>query len=88
MKYGLILAAVLLSGCTTTVPVKRNFPPVPPELLKQCQELQKIEAGKNSIADMLKTVVTNYTLYYECSNRVEGWQEWYTEQKRIYESVK
>lgn len=88
MKYLIIPLVVLLSACSTTVPVKREFPASVPELMKKCQDLQKIEDGKNSITDMLKTVVTNYTLYYECSNRVEGWQEWYNEQKRIFESVK
>jgi hypothetical protein len=37
---------------------------------------------------MLKTVVENYTLYYQCSTKVEGWQEWYSEQKKIFDEVK
>lgn len=87
MKYFVILISTVLIGCTT-VPVKQKFPSTVPELMKKCQDLQKIEDGKNSIADMLKTVVNNYALYYECSNRVEGWHEWYETQKKIFESVK
>jgi hypothetical protein len=83
MRY--LLIALLLAGCSTTVPVQPKFPKATPELMKQCESLKKIEGDKVSITDMLKVVVTNYTLYYECSTKVDGWQEWYTEQKKIYE---
>jgi hypothetical protein len=50
--------------------------------------LKPIEpADKVPITDMLKTVVENYVTYYNCAIKVEGWQEWYTEQKKIFESV-
>lgn len=84
MKY--LLVALLLAGCaSTTVPVQPKFPNATPDLLKQCESLRKIEGDKVSITDMLKVVVTNYTLYYECSTKVDGWQEWYNTQKKIYE---
>ena len=86
MKY--IIFALLLAGCSTAVPVKPEFPKATPELMKKCEDLKKIEGDKVSITDMLKVVVYNYTLYYECSTKVDGWQEWYNEQKKIYESAK
>ncbi len=85
MKY--LLIALLLAGCSTTVPVTKKFPNATPELMKQCESLKKIEGDKVSITDMLKVVVHNYSLYYECSTKVDGWQEWYTEQKKIHESA-
>jgi hypothetical protein len=33
-------------------------------------------------------VVENYAHYHECSARVELWNEWYTKQREIFESVK
>ena len=81
----------LLAGCTIfqqPVPIKPAFPAVAPELMKKCEELKTVVGEKVLITDLLKTVVENYTLYYECSNRVDGWQEWYTEQKKIYDSAK
>jgi hypothetical protein len=27
-------------------------------------------------------------LYYQCSAKVDGWNEWYQQQKKIYEAVK
>lgn len=86
MKY--LLIVLLLAGCSTTVPVARKFPNSTPELMKQCESLKKIEGNQVSITDMLKVVVHNYSLYYECSTKVDGWQEWYNEQKKIFDSAK
>lgn len=83
MRY--LLIALLLAGCSTTVPVQPHFPKATPDLMKKCEDLKKIEGDKVSITDMLKVVVSNYTLYYECSTKVDGWQEWYNTQKKIYE---
>ena len=86
MRYLLIL--LLLAGCSTTVPVKQKFPNATPELMKKCESLKKIEGDKVAITEMLKVIVQNYSLYYECSTKVDGWQDWYTEQKKIFDSVK
>jgi hypothetical protein len=84
MKY--LLIPLLLAGCATTVvPVQQKFPNATPELMKKCESLKKIEGDKVAITDMLKVVVHNYSLYYECSTKVDGWQEWYNEQKKIHE---
>lgn len=86
MRY--LLIALLLSGCaTTTVPIVQKFPNPTPELMKKCEDLKKIEGDKVAITDMLKVVVHNYSLYYECSTKVDGWQEWYTEQKKIFDEL-
>jgi hypothetical protein len=82
-----IIILSLLAGCSTTVPVVAKFPDAPPELLKRCEDLKKVEEGKNSITDVLKVVVENYTMYYQCSNRVEGWHDWHKSQKEIFDSV-
>ena len=76
--------AILLTGCTTVVPVARTFPEVPTILREKCEKLKSIEGYKVAITDMLKTVVANYSLYYECSAKVEGWNEWYQAQKQLF----
>ena len=88
MKYFITLATVLLMGCSTPVPVTPRFPEAPVALKEKCESLQKIEGNQVAITEMLKVVVHNYTLYYECSARVEGWKEWYDTQKKRYESIK
>jgi len=75
-------------GCSTVVPVKTKFPEAPQVLKDKCESLRKIEGDKVAITEMLKVVVQNYGMYYECAAKVDGWNDWYLEQKRIYESVK
>lgn len=83
------ISVMLLAGCVTAVPVKRNFPEAPAVLKQKCEELKTVDAkDKVLITDVLRVVVQNYTLYYECSIRVDGWNEWYEEQKKIFNSVK
>jgi hypothetical protein len=88
MKAVILIITLLLSGCTMFVPVKRNFPEAPVTLMVKCPQLETVQGDKVAITDMLKTIVNNYRLYYECSNRVEGWGDWYVEQKKIFDSVK
>jgi hypothetical protein len=88
MKYIILSLVVFLSACSTPVPVKQKFPEAPKALVERCESLKKIEGDKVAITEMLKVVVQNYGMYYECAAKVDGWNEWYLEQKRIYESVK
>lgn len=84
MKSAVIVLALMLSACTTVVPVKQEFPVAPSILLERCPDLLTIDDGKNSLRDMLKIVIQNYSLYYQCAEKTHGWQDWYQEQRRIY----
>ena len=90
----LLLALCLslsLSGCgllTAFLPAKPKWPEAVPELTQPCPELKTIEGDKVAITELLKTVVNNYTMYYECSLKNDGWNEWYKKQKEIYDKVK
>jgi entry exclusion lipoprotein TrbK len=88
MKYLALIITALLAGCSTPVSIKPTFPEVPQILKEKCENLKKIEGDKVAITEMLKVVIHNYTLYHECSTKVDGWQEWYDSQKKIYESIK
>lgn len=91
MKKLIIISVLLLSGCALfkqPVPIVPKFPDATPELMKKCEDLKTIEGDKVAITELLKTVVQNYTLYYECSNKVDGWKEWYEKQKKLYEDIK
>lgn len=84
MKYLLLL---LLVGCSTVVPVKRNFPEVPQTLMQKCPQLEKI-GNEAKLSDISKTITNNYGTYYECAVKNDAWIEWYQIQKNIFESVK
>ncbi len=88
MKRYSLLLTLLLTGCSTTVPVVAKFPEAPASLKVACPELKKIEGDSVSIVDLHKTVVENYTQYYECVTKVESWNEWYATQKKIFDEVK
>lgn len=87
MKLFAIAAALTLSACSTTVPVKQPFPAAPQILSERCSDLLTIDNNKNSMQDLLKVVVQNYALYYQCAEKTHSWQDWYNEQKRIHESA-
>lgn len=84
MKKLLVPIVLALAGCSTVVPVSQKFPDVAPSLTEKCQELMKVQGDNVAITELLKTVVHNYSLYHQCSNKVEGWNEWYTKQKEIF----
>jgi hypothetical protein len=85
MKYLLFL--LVLTGCSTTVPVTAKFPVVPEKLLVKCPQLEKLE-NEAKLSDISKTVINNYTSYYECAVRHDGFVEWYNIQKNIFDKVK
>lgn len=84
MKLGALIVAALLSGCSTVVPVKQKFPVAPETLLERCPQLITVPDNQNTITDLLKTVVKNYTTYYECATKHDGMIEWYNVQKEIF----
>lgn len=87
MKWLLAISVVMLSACTTVVPVTQKFPQAPEQTLKPCPQLATVAPGQTSITDLLKVVVTNYGTYYECAVRHDGLVEWYHVQKKIHESI-
>jgi len=82
-----IICCILLVGCATTVPVKQQFPVAPEILLEKCPQLLTVDDGKDTLRDILKIVIQNYSTYYQCASKTHGWQEWYQANKKIYEEA-
>lgn len=87
MKYLLALFVVVLTGCSTVVPVVAKFPEPPKFGLGACPQLQTVPDDVK-LSELTKTVVVNYGTYYECAVKADQWNEWYQIQKRIFEGVK
>lgn len=90
MKYYAFLLALTLTGCSLfqkPVPVAPKWPDAVPELREKCPDLNTIEGDKVAITELLKAVVRNYQLYYECGIKNDNWNKWYDEQKKLYESA-
>jgi hypothetical protein len=84
----IILLVFVLTGCSTTAPVITKFPESPGKTtMESCPNLQKL-SDDAKLSDIAKTVTLNYTTYYECAIKVDGWIEWYHGQKIIFESIK
>jgi hypothetical protein len=86
MKKLIILSAFILTGCSTAVPVTAKFPEVPEILTNQCPPLKQLK-DDSKLSEISKTVVDNYTSYYECAAIVQNWNDWYQIQKNIYEKA-
>lgn len=82
------LLGIVLTGCSTTVPVKRTFPEVPEILLKECGELNTINKPEVKLSELMDTVSKNYSKFHGCAAVVDAWQEWYKEQKKVFDEVK
>jgi hypothetical protein len=82
-----VCAFFALTGCSTVVPVKAKFPDVPERLMIKCPQLEKVSETP-TLSDVAKTVTNNYTKYYECATKHDGFVEWYNIQKNIFESIK
>jgi hypothetical protein len=86
MRYAVLLA-ILLSACSTVVPVTVRFPEPPGRgAMTTCPALQKLNDGAR-LSDVATTVTVNYGTYYECAVRTDAWIEWYGIQKHIFEGA-
>lgn len=56
---------------------------LPPSTIDSVRGTSNVKTG-----ELLTTVTENYGLYYELVNRLKAWQDWYKEQKQIFEDVK
>ena len=87
MKYAALLIALVLTGCSTVVPVVARFPEPPGKgAVTRCPDLQKLRDDAK-LSDVARTVTVNYGTYYECAVRVDAWQEWYAIQRIIFEKA-
>lgn len=87
MRTLLLAAMIVLSGCSTTVPVTVKFPEAPKELMSTCPDLKQTPPT-SKLSDVLQVVTDNYSQYYECRVKLDSWIEWYKTQKTLFEELK
>jgi hypothetical protein len=87
MKKLLILLVIGLGGCATSVPVTRNFPNPPSDLVMP-SKLKPMDSTSTKMSDLLQNANMNYGTYYEEKAKNEAWIQWYNEQRDIWNSVK
>ena len=87
MKYLVCVLLILISGCSTVVPVTAKFPEVPTKLQVKCPQLEKLK-DESKLSEVSKTITMNYSTYYECAVKIDSWIEWYQVNKIIFEGIK
>jgi len=87
MKYFICVLLILISGCSTVVPVTVKFPEAPTKLQVKCPQLEKLK-DESKLSEVSKTITMNYSTYYECAVKLDSWIEWYQVNKIIFEGLK
>ena len=87
MRTLLLVSMIVLSGCSTTVPVTVKFPEAPKELMSTCPDLKQTPPT-SKLSDVLQVVTDNYSQYYECRVKLDSWIEWYKTQRTLFEELK
>lgn len=84
----LLLSAVLLTGCATSVPVIPKWPDVPKDLVVSCPDLKTVDPKNDKLSAIVDTVADNYSQYYECKDKVNDWITWYNGQQELWKTLK
>jgi hypothetical protein len=93
----IIICSLLISGCSTLVPVKQKFPTPPEMLMKEPKDLNTIgqtkifdtsrdvnEGASNvKLSEVAITVSKNYGTYYQVVEQLKSLQEWIRKQKDL-----
>ena len=89
LRLMLLLAFVclylLLTACTTVVPVTAQFPDKPSKV-GGCKQLDTV-TDDVKLSGLTATTAKNYSTYYECAVKVDTWNDWYEKQKNIFEKA-
>ena len=89
MRLFALALVVVLAGCATGVPVKREFPPQADSLKTGCPDLALIAIPTDpltqvQLSEILEVVTANYAEYHSCRAKVDAWLDWYTKQQKIF----
>jgi hypothetical protein len=87
MKRLILITALLITGCASTVPMVAKFPDVPMDMLVACPDLKQLPET-TKLSEVLPVIADNYGQYYTCKDTVDSWIEWYNTQKKIFNTIK
>lgn len=78
MIISIVCFALNLAACATQIPIaqRQETPAVPTTLLQPCESLETITGAR--LVDIVDTVLNNYHAYYNCADKVQAWQDWYS----------
>lgn len=77
-----------LVGCSTTVPVHRSFPEVPEQLMQPAPALTPLPPNTTELSALIDNANENYHAFRVLREHYQAWQQWYTQQRENFNSVK
>jgi len=87
-KIATILVLAILTGCTS-VPVITKFPDAPESLMAPAGKLTPLDTTKKvELSDIIENANENAGKYYALREKYNAWIEWYTSQKKIFDTIK
>jgi uncharacterized protein YceK len=88
MIKALLLTLLLLTGCSTVVPVTQKWPEAPGlQSMQACGPLKTLEPD-TTLSQVAEVINHNYSEYWQCVVKLEAWQEWYRKQELIHKGLK
>lgn len=87
MKKLILLVTIFLLSACTTVPVSQSMPVLPDELAKKCEPLTLLEGTTVTLSQLMTVVSKNYNSRHVCAVQLEAIQQWYDEQKKIFDKA-
>jgi hypothetical protein len=87
-KLAIVFLLAALTGCSTTAPVVMQFPAAPLTLMEPADKLTPLTKEKPELSDLIENANENAGKYYQLREKYRAWQEWYTQQKQIFDSIK
>lgn len=87
MNIKFLLPLILLTGCSTVVPVTMSNPyDFPKSLMEECQE-PEILNPESKLSENLKVIIENNTKSTECRITKKALHELIQQRKEIYEKA-
>jgi hypothetical protein len=89
IRFIAVLVLIFLSSCgAQNVPVVAKFPDAPDHLLQIPPELDPLPSGKTiQMSDLLDNANANYSKYRDVVRHLREWQQWYVDQKAIWNNI-
>jgi hypothetical protein len=82
-----VFVIVLLTGCSTAVPIKQKFPEADPFMFEAAPTLEVLPSDTVDLDKLLSNSTENYGKYRELVKRYEMWKEWYIKQKENFDGA-
>lgn len=80
----LLWILLLLTGCSTIVPIKTPLPDAPSILMTPAIELEVFGPELLTLSGIIDKTKTNYAICYSNAVQLNSLQQWYKDQQKLF----